>query len=153
MLERKSKSGDATTTKRGRTAHCLDRRQPSTQTAAEDWHNRWTETGGRSQRRSCAAIAAKRSEKSLPSFDEPLSTASITLSRSDNDWQVMDTAPAAEFPYPSSFSRHSVPTWYSIALYHRQRAEPAPGSSASPASSLGAIGRIRSLVLHRLPTT
>src|ERR1700674_3106554 len=48
MRERRSKSGDATTTKRGRTAHCSDPRRSSTQTAAEDWHNRWTETGGRS---------------------------------------------------------------------------------------------------------
>src|SRR5258708_15846207 len=48
MRERRSKSGDATTTKRGRTARCSDRRPSSTQTAAEDWHNRWTEAGGRS---------------------------------------------------------------------------------------------------------
>src|SRR5258706_13290810 len=41
-------SGDATTTKRGRTAHCSDRRRWSTQTAAEDWHDTWTELGGRS---------------------------------------------------------------------------------------------------------
>src|SRR6267143_3783425 len=49
MPEPRSKSGDATTTRRGRTAHCSDRRRSSTQTAAEDWHNRWTETGGRSR--------------------------------------------------------------------------------------------------------
>src|SRR5712675_311243 len=61
MTEPRSKSGDATTTRRGRTAHCSDRRRSSTQTAAEDWHNRWTERGaGHGTQLSAASLPAWR---------------------------------------------------------------------------------------------
>src|SRR5258708_19141816 len=97
MRERRSKSGDATTTKRGRTAHCSDRRRSSTQTAAEDWHNRWTETGGRSEEarklfRLCSQDQwqYERAKRELSHSDWKKETIEILYRPFDVRWTVFD---------------------------------------------------------------
>src|SRR6266850_2973417 len=95
MPEPRSKSGDATTTRRGRTAHCSDRRRSSTQTAAEDWHNRWTETGGRSRRHGFlplyvgwVAVLGLRPDGSFVRWDHENDRATVKP-LSDAYWQRM----------------------------------------------------------------